>query len=165
LKERIGNKKLIQKEDLLLTDNIKISILDFYKKWDDVNSKIASNQHNLPSAISNKYQKFTYSVAFARNDTFKDPWNNNYILRMADMDSGKTIEVYTDDGKILPYGKCFNVGQRFNDSNEYTHEFQSKSEFIDFLNNCQELGNYTFNIHQDVLSEVGNLLVEVSISD
>ena len=164
-KDRIKTQKQNQKVDLTLNDDIKLSIKDFYKKWDDINTKIASNQHSLPSIISNKYQKFTYSVAFARNERFKDPWNQNYVLEMTELESGKTIKVNTDDRMALPYGRCFNVGQRLNDFKEYNPKFYSKSDFISFLDDCQELGNYTFDIHQDILTDVSNQLVEFSITD
>lgn len=165
LKDEIKNKKKIQKKDLALTDDIKLSLKEFYKKWDDINTKIASNQHNLTSFLTNKYQKFTYSVAFARNDKYKDPWNQNYELKIVNLETGEELKVNIDDRMLLPYGKCFSVGQQLYDSAGYTHEFHSKFDFVSFLDNCQELGNYTFNIHQDVLTEVADHLVEISLSE
>lgn len=165
LKGVINNKKEIQKKDLVLTDDIRLSLKEFYKKWDDINTKIASNQHSLTSFIANRYQKFTYSVAFARNKKNKDPWNQNYVLEITNLETGKKLKVNTDDRMLLPYGECFSVGQRLNDFKEYKHEFNSKSEFVSFLDNCQELGSYTFDIHEDILTEVANHLVEIAISD
>lgn len=162
VKNELNYKKDIQKKDLVLSDDIKSSLSKFYRKWDDINSKISANQHNLPFYLIDKYQKFTYSVAFSRK-VHKDPWNNNYELHLTNLDSGEKITVNTDDRMVLPYGECFSFGQKLNDVNDFNQEFHTKSEFLGFLDNCIELGTYTFDIHEDVLIEAANYLVEISL--
>lgn len=165
LKRAIEQNNKIQQKDLLLTTDFKVSLTNFYTKWDSINTKISSNQLNLTNFLSDIYQKFTYSVAFDRRGNYNDPWNNNYELEITNFETGEKLKVNIDDRMILPYGESFSLGQHLHDSPSYNPDFKSKSDFVSFLDHCQDLGSYTFDIHEDLLEKVSNYLIRVSLSE
>lgn len=156
-----------QNTNLTLRETTKTSLKDFYKKWDDIKSKVITHQHELPIYLLEKYQKFTYCVAFDRSGSFKDPWNNNYELTVTllDPNNEKTITTRTDDMDLLPYGKCFSYAQDLNDDNDYYQNFESKSELLSFLDCCIELGKYSFDIQDELAVDANNYLVKISLEN
>jgi hypothetical protein len=140
-----------------------------YKKWDDIKRKIGMHEHELTNYIIDQYEKFTYSVAFARNEKYHDPWNDNYVLKYDvlnnDGTTKKTDEFSTEDRAILPYGECFAYGQKLNDNKDYSIKFSDKEELINFIEDCIELGSYTYEIHQDLLVNLSNFLAKFVIDE
>jgi len=156
-KESLSSSATQSSEKLLLNQDIRESLGNYYGYWEDVKYKIATNQHRIPNHVIDLYQKFQYSVAFEKAADV-DIWNKNIELDLW-IDDSTMIKVNTNDRDVLLYGEPFIEGQFIHDDKNYSREFYSVEHLLEFLESCFDMGMYTDIIQYDLIMEISNYMI------